>query len=296
MMLKNTLVPALAIAVLSSCGSDTEKSETSAIDTATVNTTTSSKELSNAQQILYALPSPVEAAALMKMSGATFDKNYLNPTNNVSKYSSSTSKALNLGVYGTDLIYSNLFEQAQESADYFKCANTLASSLGISDAFGEKTFNRLKANTGNRDSLLTIVAEASLDADAYFKENERPSASALVAAGGWLEGLFIATRIANKTKNEEIIQRVAEQKYSIGNLVSLVQSYGTEQDLAPVLNDLKEIKALFDALEVKKGEDSKPKKSGDIPTIGVNKKIMMNAEQLKAITAKAEAVRNKIIQ
>jgi hypothetical protein len=230
------------------------------------------------------------------MSGAKFDKAFLNPTANVSHYVSNASKALNLGIYGTDLIFANIFEQTQESSDYFKCANTLATGLGINDAFGESTFNRLKANKDNHDSLLSIVAEASLAADSYFKENERPGASAMVAAGGWIEGLYIATRIANSTKNEDIIARVAEQKNSINNLISLVESFSSEQDIMPVLTDLKDIKKEFDGLEVKKGSAEKRDKNDEVPTIGIHKKIMITADQLKAISDKAEMIRNKIIK
>jgi len=291
-MQKYILVIAAALPLLFSCGSSSEKNDSTSMDSATT-TMANSKKLANTQQILYTLPSPVEAAALMKMSGAKFDKTYLNPTNNVSHYVSSDSKALNLGVYGTDLIYASIFEQTQETSEYFKCANTLSTSLGISGAFGEATFKRLKSNLTNKDSLLMIVAEASLDADAYFKENERPAASAMVAAGGWIEGLYIATRIANSTQNQEIIQRVAEQKNSIGNLIKLVESFDQEQGLTPVIADLKEIQVLFDKLEVKKGPSAKSE-PGEVPTIGVSKKITMNAEQLTAITNKVESIRNKI--
>lgn len=293
MFKKNIFALALAALVLSSCGTDNGKTE-GTVDTISTNTATSA-ELSNAQQILYALPSPVEAASLMRMSGATFDKSHLNPVKNVSKYVSNESKSLNLGIYGTDLIYASIFEQTQESAEYFKCANTLASSLGISDAFGEATFKRLKSNMNNRDSLLSIVAEASLSADSYFKENERPAASAMVAAGGWIEGLYIATRIANATKNPEILQRVAEQKNSIQSLIGLVESFGSEKELTSVLSDLKEIKTQFDALQVTKEAAPKVEKASEVPTIGVHKKITMTSEQMKAISDKVESIRNKII-
>lgn len=294
MLQKNIFTVAIASILLFSCSSDNGKNDAASSDTASTNA--NSQELANAQQILYTLPSPVEAAALMKMSGATFDKNHLNPTSNVSKYVSNDSKALNLGIYGTDLIYASIFEQTQESAEYFKCANTLSTSLGISGAFGETTFKRLKANINNRDSLLSIVAESSLDADSYFKENERPAASAMVAAGGWIEGLYIATRIANATKHQEVIQRVAEQKNSINNLIALVSSFGSEQGLTPVLNDLKEIKSLFDVLEVTREQASKVDPTSTVPTIGVKKKITITAEQLKAISNKVEMIRNKITQ
>jgi hypothetical protein len=294
MINKSTFVFCIALALFSSCGSDTGKNEMGTGDTAS-NSPANSKELAKAQQILYALPSPTEAAALIKSSGATFELSTLNPITNVSKYVSNESKAINLGVYGTDLVYANVFEQTQESAEYFKCANTLATSLGISSVFGEATYNRVKKNMQNQDSLMAIIADASLDADAYFKENERPTASALVAVGGWIEGLYIATTIAGKTKNASVIQRVAEQKSSLNNLIGLVESFGSEKELSSALNDLKEIKPLFDVLETKKTVAAKSAGTNEIPTIGVGKHIGITPEQLKAIAEKVGAVRNKII-
>ena len=295
MLQKSIITLAITSVVLASCGSDSNKSETTTADTSAV-APTSSKELMKAKQILYTLPSPVEAAALMKISGASFDRSYLNPTSNVSKYASNESKSLNLGVYGTDLIYANIFEQSQESADYFKCANTLSTALGINDAFGESTYKRIKANMDNRDSVLAIIAEASLNADSYFKENERPAASALVAAGGWIEGLYISTRIASKTKSKEIIQRVAEQKNSINNLIALVESFGSEKELTAVLSDLKEIQSVFDVLQIKKDKPAANKNANGAPTVGVSKHIEISDEQLKAICDKVELIRNKIIK
>ncbi len=296
MLTRNFCLLVLSLAVFSSCGSDSTKNEVAGTDTTTT-APAKSKEMQKAQQILYALPSPAEAAALMKSSGATFDLAVLNPTGNVSKYGSNESKALNLGVYGTDLIYANIFEQTQESSEYFKCANTLATALGINDVFGEATYKRVKANMQNRDSLMAIIAEASLDADSYFKENERPAASALVAVGGWIEGLYIATTIAGKTKSEAIIQRVAEQKNCLNNLIGLVESFGSEKELTGVSSDLKEIKVLFDVLEVKKTTPAKTTSSStEAPTVGVSRHIAISPEQLKALAEKVGTIRNKITQ
>jgi hypothetical protein len=296
MSYKSISIFVIAAAFLASCGSEGTKNEGPATDTAST-TPASPKELMNAKQILYALPSPVEAAALMKSSGATCDMSLLNPTANVSRYSSNDSKALNLGIYSTDLIFANIFEQTQETTEYFKCANLLATSLGISDAFGASTFKRLKKNMQNKDSLMSIIAEASLSADAYFKENERPVSSAFVAVGGWLEGLYLATAIASNTKDEAIIQRVADLKNSINHLIGLVETFGSEKQLSPILSDLKEIKALFDVLNVKKDENGpKSEKEAGVQTIGVRRKVTITTEQLKALTAKVEQIRNKIVQ
>ncbi len=289
----STSVLILVAGIFSGCGNGAGTTQDTTDNSSSSN---GAKELTDAKKILYSLPSPMEAATLLKMAGATFDKSYLSPPSNASKFVANDSRALNLGVYGTDLTFANIFEQTQEASDYLKACNTLATGLGIDGAFGEDTYKRLKANTGNKDSMMAIISDASLIADAYFKENERPTASALSAAGGWIEGLYIATRIANKTKNEAILERVADQKYALNDLIAMMESYGSEKDITPVLNDLKEVKVLFDALKVEKIEKTPSSDPNAAPTVGTSKRIVMTEEQYTAIAEKIEVVRNKIIK
>ena len=50
----------------------------------------------------------MEITMLIKEGGAVYDKQELNDHNNVSNYTTNFKKALNLGVYGTDLGYANI--------------------------------------------------------------------------------------------------------------------------------------------------------------------------------------------
>jgi hypothetical protein len=50
----------------------------------------------------------------------------------------------------------------------------------------------------DRDALLRHHQRDLLEVDAYLKENERDNISALMIAGGWVEGLYIATQVSHK--------------------------------------------------------------------------------------------------
>lgn len=251
----------------------------------------------NTQNIFYSIPSPVEVAQLIKKAGAKYEKSYLNPIENVSKYNTSISKALNLGVYGSDLSFTSIFEQTQESMLYLKCANTLASGLGINGAFGAQTVSRVESNMDNRDSLLDIISEAFWTADSYLKENDRPNTSALILAGGWIEGLYIATKVAEVTHNEEIITRIAEQKLSLQNMINLIESYGKDESTEYILNDFKELKVMYDNVQFTKSKvEATTDKTTQITTIGGASKVAITPEQLKEISAKIQNIRNTIIQ
>ncbi|HRH63450.1 MAG TPA: hypothetical protein PLI68_09000 [Bacteroidia bacterium] len=290
------LILGLAItALLASCGGDSSEggSHSNPQDSAA-----QSEMTKKAKKVFYAIPSPVEMANMIKQSGANYNKDLLNPKENVSKYTTNTSMALNLGIYGADLSYTSIFDQTQPSMQYMGCSKKLADALGITGAFTPETVDRLEKNVNNKDSLLQIVSDAYLTTDAYLKENERASTSALIIAGGWIEGLYIATKIASKdAKNGEISTRIAEQKSVLENLISLIESYPNDPSLADVLNQLKSLNEVYNGIG---GEPTKTEASTDnttkTTTIGNNSTTSLTPEQLATISAKVDAIRTSIIK
>ena len=92
------------------------------------------EQLNTAKRIFYSLPSPLETAMLIKNAGAVYDEELMNPVSNTSKYITAKSKALNLGIYSTDLSYASLFDQSQATLDYIGAAKEMADGLNILDA------------------------------------------------------------------------------------------------------------------------------------------------------------------
>jgi hypothetical protein len=283
--------------ILASCGnneSSSEEKETTPADSAAVKK--GKKDASNAQKVFYALPSPIETADLLKKAGATYNKDYLNSLDNSTKYNTSPGRAMNLGVYGTDLSFTTIFDASSESLLYLKKVNNLASALGISDAFGEGTMDRMQANSNNRDSLLSIISDAYWTADAYLQENQRPATSALIVAGGWVEGLYIATRIALSKENPEINNRIAEQKLSLDNLIGLMTEQKKDQDVSTMLSDLIDLRDSFAKITMSAGKSTSttdPKTK--VTTIGGGSTFNVSKDQIGEIAKKAEALRTKII-
>ncbi|MBA3707014.1 MAG: hypothetical protein H0W84_14255 [Bacteroidetes bacterium] len=283
------------IAMFSACGSSSDSDNLTSNDTASV---AAQEKNEKAQKVFLSIPSPIETTTLLQTAGAKYNSKYLNPIENVSKYSSITDKALNLGIYGSDLSFTSIFSQTQESMLYLRCTNTLASSLGINGAFDESTTARIEANLENKDSLLSIISDSYWISDSYLKENGQPGVSALIVAGGWIEGLYIATQIANTTKNETIISRIGEQKLSLDNLIELLNSYKTDNEgITDLLNRLLPLKKIYDGITVEPSETtaSTDKESG-VTTVGNSSTIKLTLEQLKQITDKAAEIRKKIVQ
>ncbi|HSH66234.1 MAG TPA: hypothetical protein VLB84_10660 [Bacteroidia bacterium] len=251
-----------------------------------------------AQEVFYSIPSPIETISLLKAAGAKYNPDYLNPIENVSRYTTVTSKALNLGIYGSDLSFTSMFDQTQESMLYLRCANKLAAGLGINGAFNETTASRLESNVQNRDSLLAIISDSYWTTDAYLKDNGQPGVSALIVAGGWVEGLYIGTQIANTTKNQDVISRIGEQKLSLDNLIALLESYKTDNaGIIAVLNSLNDLHAIYNTLPSTTTETQViTDKKNNVTTLDDNSSFSLSADKLKEISESVTQIRNKMIK
>ena len=69
--------------------------------------------------ILFSLPSPYQISLLLEKSGISYNKDLLNSTKKSGDYVDNFSKAINFGVYGSDLGYINIYRQTQDAASYF---------------------------------------------------------------------------------------------------------------------------------------------------------------------------------
>jgi hypothetical protein len=238
----------------------------------------------------------METAALLRKAGAEYNKDILNDVASVDKYTAASKQALNLGIYGADLSYASVFNNTQESMFYTSCAKKLADKLGVIHAFSDSTLDRMEANRNQRDSLLDIISETFWEVDAYLKENERENISSLMVAGGWVEGLYIATQVCLTNDTPELRQRIAEQKLPLSDLLALMGNYGkVDEPMAAVLADLKALETLFADVNVSGGASSVTKE-GDVTVIGGSAAVAsLTDAQFKAIVDKTAAIRNTYI-
>lgn len=292
----------IMIGVVTSCtcsNTDSQKDITNVQGDTTVSNDGSNNKLEKVQAIFYSIPSPMEMASLLKKAGTSYNSTMLNPITNVTKYTSSRRQALNLGVYGADLSYASIYNQNQESIIYLSCAKQLADKLGVTNAFSNATLDRMEANVENRDSLLEIVSDSFYTLDAYLKENGRENISAMVITGGWIEGLHLATTIARQQDeiSDELRTRIADQKYSLGDLIELVDSYKASGGLDGILADLESLQAIYDEVEINQvdGEVTTDESSG-VTVIGGSAEYELTDDQIKKITDRVSEIRTSYIQ
>lgn len=279
--------------VLTACGGEQPQQDTLTVQPVDSTAAVRSQRTRN---IFHNIPSPMETAELLRKAGAEYSKDILNDVKNVDNYTSASKQALNLGIYGADLSYASVFNNTQESMLYTSCAQKLAKKLDVNNAFNEAVVNRLEQNRNNRDSLLNIISETYWQVDGYLKENGRDNISVLMVAGGWMEGLYIATHVIAGHDTPELRQRIAEQRIPLEDLVELVKTYSPDDPaVAGVLKDLESIQALFAQVTVPQGGSTITEENGVTVIGGTAPAAALTDDQLKSITQAVAAIRANYI-
>lgn len=218
---------AFLLLLLTACGSGSKTDEQAMLDSLEA---TEIKGPSISEEViddlLQEIPSPLEISVLLKSSGKKYDLTYLNPADNISKYNNNYQKALNLGIYGTDLGYTNIYEKNQDGLKYMSSIKSLANDLNIGQFFDIETIGRLATNSKNLDSLLLITTQNFNSINRYFQEMRRSNLSVLLLSGGWLEAMHITCNVAvTDPKNKELQEKIGEQKIILEKVMKLLSFY-----------------------------------------------------------------------
>jgi len=250
--------------------------------------------------IIQQIPSPLEISVLLKESGTKYDRSLLNSPDNISKYNSNYRKALNLGIYGTDLGYTNIYEQNQDGLDYMTSIKELADGLSIGQFFDIETIGRLATNSKNLDSLLLITTKNFNSINAYLQEQNRANLSVLLLTGGWLEAMHITSQVSAKDpSNKELQEKIGEQKIILENIVILLGYYKeVDQNMASLLKDMERLKSEYENVEIiKTYKESTFEIVDGVMVIKDNSssEIKITTENVDKIKSIISSVRKKII-
>lgn len=288
---------AFAAALVVSCAepsseeqSSAEKSEQADQESDSLSST---RSVVKYQGEIFSIPSPVQSVMLIKKANIRYNEDLLNEVSNASDYLREYKKALNLGVYGTDLAYLANFENNQLSLRYLKTIESLSSDLNIQSAVSQDILERFTNNIGNRDSLYALNGEFYRAGYRYLKQNERNQLASLILTGGWVEALHLSLDAA---QNSELLRsRVGQQRSALNSIVKLTQNL-EEEELVQMNKKLEELQAIFEELEYTY-EYQKPITDKKEKTTYINSKssVTVTDEQLSKIREKTSEIRNLII-
>jgi hypothetical protein len=247
---------------------------------------------------LFPLPSPYQVAYLIKDLGIPYNDNVLNRPENLKKYTTSYKQALNLGIYGTDLSYINIYERTPQSISYLNIIKKLTQELGLTSAFSPHFFEGVERNINSKDSLLVMLSRTYRVADTYLKESDRTEIGSMVLAGGWIESVYILSQLAKETSNRELINRLGEQKHPLDNLIEvLTPLYYKSDEYAKLIDMFIDLAYEFDGI-IYSYSYKEPKIDVDNKIIYINSesRVIISEYHLDIISKKIEDIRNFMIE
>ncbi len=293
--MKKIILIANAIALagfISSCGNSNEPAENDTIDSTAVDSSAMSTTTEESQEYI-SIPAPDEMFSFMKVIGGEGKStSYLNSPDNIKNYVDTKSQALNFGIYAADFLYCSTFDYGVEGLKYFVNIKKLGDELGISGVISETTADRIRKNMGKTDSLTDISNTLYFSAISELEKSDKASVLALVIAGGWMESMHLVTNMVKKYKADNpAIDRIAEQKYTLDNLIGYLQKYRSDANVASVITQMNELKVVFDQLKEESTSGTVSTKGGK-KVLGGGTKITITEAQYKAISEKVKSIRD----
>ncbi|PLX16834.1 MAG: hypothetical protein C0597_07660 [Marinilabiliales bacterium] len=284
-----------ASCIIISCSSNTEKRNEEDrqplrdIDTSTV--------LLKINNTLFTLPSPYQATFSIKNSDIDFNRSLLNPPDNVSNYTTNFKQAINLGIYGTDLGYLNIYDQIPDVISYFTVIKKLSQELGIHNALQVDIIDKIEDNIDDQDSLLFYLTSTYRQFDSYLKSNNRKDIGVLIITGGWIESIYILSHNAVNTKNRKLINRLGEQKHPLDNLIEILSPFYYQSiEFSTLIDELVDLAYEFDGIIYSYSYTASEVQEDKKHTLVQSKtNVIISEYHLKTIANKISSIRNNII-
>lgn len=199
-----------------------------------------------AQDFLNRFPSPIELSSMLRDARAPYLFSLCNSPDNLGRYFTERTKAVNLGVYSADLAYSSLYRMIDASDKFLYCVSKLANDLGIAVEYDKDLIRKANRYGDNTDSLAALAKRFFKGTGDFLRRNNRNQVAVLAASGAFAEGVYIASALARLSPdNREILHCLGSQKETLDRLLSVLEEYGSDSNVRPVADKMKELKAIY---------------------------------------------------
>jgi hypothetical protein len=204
------------------------------------------------KEILYGLLTPTEITAIFSRLGVPYEKAALNPTANRDLYISSSKASINLGIYGVDFGYIQMFSVSQQMIDYILTIKEMSNKLGIPDRFLTEPIKRIEGDMSNPDTVMALLNKSYSDIETHLRKDGRESTAGLMLMGGWVEALYITTQLLYNPENpdKEVVEKIAQQKYTLTSLLGFMRNYYDDPVVVYYTKKLIFLKRYFDTFDI----------------------------------------------
>jgi len=303
MVVRFSLLMILISSLILSCTSEQTKEDEESSDKKEASETTVSESQGNSRK--FVMSSPIEMAALLQKSGVDFSQEILNPTANVDNYLNTYQKAINLGVYGADLGFINIYGEFGLIPTYLEVVTKLSDDLKIGHFIEHATIKRLANSSDQLDSILYITTKSYEDLNKYLKETRRNNIRILILIGGWIESMHIATHVLRVEQIQEyfeshpiLINRIGIQKLLLDEIINEISAFKDNSEYQSLVTKLEGLKELYQHVTISHNAATPEiKEEGNAVRI-IDKStttIDIQPEDLEKIISKVKEIRNMLI-
>ncbi len=251
---KNSFMIAFIALIGISCSRDEHTQDAEAflkkLENSPQDTTIISEEIIG--DVLQQIPSPVEMSMMIRESGMDYDNSVLSSADAYGNYNTSFKQALNLGIYGSDLLYTSIFGMNSDGLGYIKSIKSLADQMNIGQFFNLALISDLASSGDNMDTLLMITVRNFNDINRYLQKQKRANLSVLFLTGGWLEVTHINCAMSiNQPGNKMLEEKIGEQKIILESIMILLDYYAAnDANIAQLHEDMLMLKSVFDNVKI----------------------------------------------
>lgn len=246
-----TLVSALAL-TLGSCGGNQSASSLEDElnkEMADSNINETSREMIT--DLIGSFPTPIEMALIVKQGEYPFNKKYLLTTDSLQRFSDNYSKAMAMGAFGANMGYINIYEKSLMAVEYLSAIRILSKDLDLEHLFDFETMLDLATSSDNIDSLIIMSTKSFNDMDEHLREKGRDELSVLMILGTWLEGNFITANLYLAKPEENVKDRISEQKDSFEKLIKIMtEAYPNDEYITSLLAKFQKMVSLYGEIEI----------------------------------------------
>lgn len=198
----------------------------------------------------YFFPSPNEILEEVIVKKVAYNPDIPNPEENKIKYLERKQQALNLGVYLSDLAYTNLYGDKKLSLQYFSTIKDLSQKLSIYQNLDNDLFERGQRNITHRDSLNIVLQELYGDIRYTLETSKRNNLYALITSGAIIEALYLSTySVKDFNEYKAIAIKVFEQRYLVQNFYAFASNYKKDPNVQETMEIFESFNALMAGAE-----------------------------------------------
>ncbi|MBP6458826.1 MAG: hypothetical protein KA264_01905 [Crocinitomicaceae bacterium] len=259
----------------------------------------SKKQAKMLDDLIQSIPSPVEMNTVIKSTGAAFNANIMHKTSQVDKYTTNYDQAFNVGVYTADMGYINVYDKTMYSLACISAIKKLSDAIQVGQFFDFEALQRLSKNSNNVDSLQYISINSFNKMDAYLRSQNRGELSVLIVSGAWLEGLHVATQTMKAKSNDELREKIGEQKIVLESLMKILNMCDQIPHFKKIISGYDKLNEVFKKVEIKYIQGEPVTKIIDGQMViedSSTSEIIMSDGQLKEITELTEKVRSELLK